>query len=134
MIRDYIQGDIDRIEANQYTLLENIKAFIDAPSMKKIVLENDGIKAIVCFFEYHPTCYEGFFVISDKIGLSDIKHLKILLKQLIIQYKPSRLQTTSEDCPIINKWMQFMDFELEGTRKKYMYGKDFKMWSIINGN
>lgn len=133
MIRDYIQGDIDKIKANQYALIDNIKAFIDSPNMHKVVLEDGEIKAIVCFFEYHPTCWEGFFVICDDMGLNDIKHLKVLLNQLIMKFKPSRLQTTSEDCPIINKWMKFMGFELEGTRKKYMYDKDFKMWSIING-
>ncbi len=131
MIREYQDGDIDRINVNKFALINEIKMFIDNPNMHKVVLENNGIKVITCFFEYHPECYDGFFVVSDDIGLNDIKHLRILLKELIMQYKPKRLQTTSEDCPIINKWMEFMGFTKEGTRKKYMYDKDFNMWSIL---
>lgn len=133
MIRDYIDGDIDKIKVNQFTNIDDIKVYIDNPNIKKIVLEDKDIKAITCFFEYHKDCWEGFFIISENMDLYNIKQLKLLLKKLMMQYKPVRLQTTSLDCPKINKWMKFMEFELEGTKRKFMDGKDYKMWSIIDG-
>ena len=132
MIRDYEIGDILKIKANSF-VFENTKSFIENEKIEKYVLDDGEIVGIAGFMEYHPTCYEGFFILRENLSIDNIKQLKKLLNSLIIAYKPSRLQTTSEDCETINRWMKFLGFECEGTRKKYMYGKDFKMWSITNG-
>ena len=49
----------------------------------------------------------------------------------INKIKPDRLQTDSIDHPTINKLHKFYGMELEGQRKKFIYGKDINMWGRV---
>lgn len=132
MIREYRNGDIDKLNANTYSQLGSYKDVVDGDIVQKLTLEDNGkVIAIIGMFNYWENNWIGFFLIDKDIKPRNIKELKRTLYKLIEEKKPARLETNSMDCPTINKWMKFMGFECEGTRRKFMYDKDYKMWSII---
>jgi hypothetical protein len=67
------------------------------------------------------------------MNMRDGIEVKKFLQDMIVKYNPVRIETTSLDMPKLNKWHSFLGFKCEGTKRKYFAGKDYKMWSIVNG-
>lgn len=131
MIRDYLNGDIDKIKANEFSRAGEYKQALENYRIQKLTLEDNGVMAIIGMYNYWGDNWDGFFLMSKDIKTKHVKSLKKVTKDLILIKNMKRLETCSEDCTTINRWMKFLGFECEGTRKKYMHDKDFKLWSIL---
>lgn len=136
MIREYQDGDINGMELNGLTLGINKDEFIALlPQLNAVsVVSNNSVKVIIAFYEYDEKCYYGFILASKEMSISDGKEVKRYIDNKMKELKALRLETTSLDNDILNKWHLFLGFELEGTKRKYFNGKDYKMWGRLNGN
>ena len=134
MMREYKEGDVFKVETNEFSIVPDLSA-LESPIIEKYTQESNGkITAIVAIHEYWKDCYETGFILGKELNLSEIKELETFAENAIITRKPTRVQTSSIDCPVINRWMEFMGFECEGIKRKFMFRKDYKMWSRINGD
>ena len=130
MIRDYIKGDMDKLKPNEFSNFSGFKNILLNPKIEKITIENDGkIEFIIGMYNYWGDCWNGFFLLDEQP--SNIKEIKNCFDMLVLTKKPQRVETYSEDCKIINRWMEFLGFTCEGLKKKYMYNKDYRMWSML---
>ena len=128
MIREFENGDIDRLKANKYSDAEQHKHVILRDDVEKLTLEDNGeVVAIIGMYNYWGRNWYGFFLMKDGVELSHIKELKRIMFELINIKGMLRLETLSEDCPVINRWMEFLGFDCEGTKRQYINGKDYKM-------
>lgn len=136
MIRDYVDEDLDLIDLNEYSEPERVT---NRESFREIlkqwhsftVYNDKGIEAILCYIEYHPGCYKAFILAGKVISMQISRQIKRFLHRMAIEMKATRLETESQDCEMLNRWHRFLGFELEGTKRKYMRGCDYNVWSMI---
>lgn len=133
----YIESDIDNMKFNHWgrilknsKCLRNIKAYLE--NSYSYTIYDDKPVAILSFHEYDKDKYDGCIIADedfDKNPKYAIK-MKWLINRLVKDFKPERIQTTSEDSPALNKWHEFLGFELE---KKDYYVKNrikYNLWGM----
>jgi hypothetical protein len=92
----------------------------------------DGlVEVIMCFRNYWGTCWAGFLLISQNLSLGSAKELKRHLEEGMVKRNATRLQTDSQAVDILRKWHRFLGFDLEGTRKKMIFNKDYDAWALM---
>lgn len=134
MIRAYSGIDLRRIKANGYSDTRDLGFIFDDPDFYKSTLEDDStgeIAAIVCWKAYWEKNYVAFLLISQDIKPIHARALRKYIHQGTIDFDMRRLQTDSVDCDELNRWHQFLGFDLEGIRKKMILGKDYAMWAML---
>lgn len=133
-IRPFEVGDANYIDHNGLT--NGVERF-SLEEMSKITphtytLTDDGRPyVLICFFEYTDNCYNGFFVCDKDMKPRHAIKLKKFIDATAKWLKAKRLETTSLDCDILNRWHKFLGFEKEGTKRKYYGGKDYNIWGRL---
>jgi len=134
--RDFRKEDISGFIQNGYTLGLNMSDLPDLLNHYEIyTLEDNGkAVAIAAFMEYGERLYNGFLFISSDMTARHGVIIRKFIWDNIKKRDAIRLETTSIDCPKLNAWHDFLGFTCEGVRRKYYDGKDFRMWSIVDGH
>ena len=123
---------LDAIVTNEFSDFEQHRSIIMLPNTLKFTLAKRGV--VVCIlacFQYAPDKYMGFLLASDYLTASDGKDVREFVKETFLSYNMDRLETLSVACEQIDRWHEFLGFELEGTKKRYLGDKDYNMWGLI---
>jgi hypothetical protein len=133
MIREFIEDDLSRIKLNDFGDGDLIKKLMPAIKIcEGWTLEKDGVvKAILFYRNYAEKNYEGFLVCSMTMNAFDGQEIKEFIYKLRERLDIKRIETLSLDCEELNKWHKFLGFECEGTKRKFLKNKDYKMWAIV---
>lgn len=101
------------------------------------IIENDLIIGIIGYYEMWPGCLEVWAFPSihvDRYAMLYLRTVKRYLNQIAEDFKPRRIQSTSFDDDLHNRWMRFLGFTNEtpnGMRNWSVLGQTFNLWSII---
>lgn len=134
MIREFANVDARRIKANEFSNPVNLGfVFHDDHFYKFTLVDENEVKAIICFARYWKNNFVAFFLISEDISISDIKELKRFIYDAAIDFEADRIQTESIAEEKIDKWHKFLGFKLEGRKEKMVYNKDYHCWAILKG-
>jgi len=136
MIRLYKNGDLDKIECNEYTdtslFGDKLKLILDKYST--YVVEDNGENiAIMSFHEYTDYCYSGFFICSKKFDGQHARQFKRFIDDYVKDFTVKRIETFSRDIDTINRMHEFLGFKCVGKKTKFFKDKDYKIWEIIYG-
>jgi len=133
MIREFIEEDLSKIELNNFgdgDLVNKLKSILKM--YEGWTLEKEGIiKAIIFYRNYAEKNYEGFLVCSVFMNGFDGQEIKDFIYQLKDRLGVKRIETLSLDCEELNKWHKFLGFICEGTKRKFLKDRDYKMWAMI---
>jgi hypothetical protein len=132
MIREFTEEDLSNIELNDFgdgDLLTKLKSVLKM--YEGWTLEKEGIiKAILFYRNYAEQNYEGFLVCSLFMNGFDGQEIKDFIYQLRDRLGVKRIETLSLDCEELNKWHKFLGFTCEGTKRKFLKDKDYRMWAM----
>lgn len=136
MIREFIERDLKEIKENGFTNMSIIGD--DTPSFlinigASTLIDGDIPIIIIGFLEYTKSCYTAFLICSKDMTAKHARELKKFLFNIADILKAKRLETTSLDCDILNRWHKFLGFTLEGTKIKYCDDKDYNIWGMLWG-
>lgn len=143
--REYKKEDIENIKLNDMfnDLVLNNENYAELlvgsiNSARCFTLEEKGeVIFIWGFTEYAKGHYNIFLIPSvyfRKYMLSICRFCKNKFKYYLDLEETKRIGTMSIDCDILNRWHKFLGFIQEGTLKRFIYGKDYIMWRMLNGN
>lgn len=136
-VYEYIEKDIDSMKFNHWArflkskkALKSIKRYLS--QAHSYTLFDKKPIAILAFDEYEKGKFDGCIIADECFGDNPkyaIK-MKILIKYVIKKFEMKRVQTTSEDSEELNKWHQFLGFNLE--KKDYWEYKGIKhnLWGM----
>jgi hypothetical protein len=137
MIREARTSDFNRMEPNEFCEMDNYSCFIDDASFGKYAQIDDETGHVVCIVIFRPYWGNNFntaLMMSKHFEIGHAKELKLFIKDAMMIFHADRIQTDSQDCDLLNRWHKFLGFVEEGIKKNYLYGKDYKMWGIVNGH
>lgn len=131
MIRQFEMMDVRRLKPNEFSKPKDVMFVFDDDSFYKNTMEDDNgrVLCIIGFKRYWQNNFVGFFLLSEEIEPIHARELKRFIDNAMIDMEADRLQTDSVSCLTLDKWHRFLKFELEGVRKKMLYGKDYKLWA-----
>ena len=133
MIRDFIATDIENIEVKHpedRDILRNFMTSLETYEGKTLQ-KGATIKAIMFYRNYAEQNYDGFIVCSKYLTAFDSRDIKRFMETLKAEKGIRRIETLSLDIPTINKWHEFLGMTCEGVKKRFLNGKDYRMWSIL---
>lgn len=130
MIRPYKNGDEDRLKANEFSKIDNIKdVFLDDTFVKHTLEDKEEIKCIICWKQYAPKQYAIFFLMPEGIEFRHARALKRFLDDAILKLMPKSCITYSVNCDMLNRWHVFFGFKQQ--RKNLSDVADgFNKWLI----
>ena len=129
MIRDFIYGDQDKLEANEFSCFEGLPDVFKDDAYAKFTLEDEGeIKCIICFTDHGAGRFAAFFLMPDGVGLKHARALKRFIHAKAIVYGAKMILTYSLDCDLINRWHRFLGFSTYNAI--VADGKTFNKWVI----
>lgn len=130
MIRQFYISDLKKIKENRFSgSVDAEEAFSHADYFKNSLVDDAGVLCIIAFRCYWGKNYQCFLTMSDRFNALHARELKRFVDDAMHDFGADRLQTDSIAHPVLDRWHQFFGFELEGTRKKLLYGQDFRMWA-----
>ena len=130
MIRDFIDGDQDRLEANEFSDISGVEdVFSDDNYIKYTLEDDDEIKCIMCWYEHRKDHYAIFFLMPNGVGFSHARQIKRFLKNQEQFLNPKTCTTYSVDCDVLNRWHEFFGFTKEGDGV-IIEDKKFNKWII----
>jgi len=134
MIREFIDKDLFEIEVNnsfgEGDLMEKLKPVI--AMYEGWTFENHGaVKAILFYRAYAPQHYEGFLVCSVYMSAFDGQEIREYIRKLADKLDIRRIETLSLDCDELNRWHRFLGFVCEGTKCRFLNGRNYRMWAIL---
>lgn len=133
-IRNYVKGDASLIEPNKYSS-DNVNSIIRGDPLIKYTLEKDGRPVcIVAFIEYADKCFNAMIAADASFGAADAVVLRKSILDRMETTEWDRLQTISVNDKLIDRFHKFLGFSKEGVLRKFMSGKDYSVWSIVNGS
>ena len=130
--------EIREHELNTILTVDDLESKLD--NLQKVcntgTMVYDGrILGVMGFFEMWKGVCEVWILPSKYVaqyGLAFAKKVKQNLKQLKEVHGMHRIQTTTLDDEIHNRWMLWLGFKCEGTLKNYsIHKQDYKMWSEV---
>lgn len=120
------------IVPNEFTDIEALENILSCGAYDSYsLIENGEVKVILCFYKYHADNYSIFIMASQNMNSRDAIKMKRLLEDAKRLLPIERLETTSEDCDKLNRWHYFLGFHVEGVKRRFLHGKDYKMWAIV---
>lgn len=138
MIRCFKKEDIHKLELNEYHGIDAIGATLDqyAAYLLKFhswTLEYEGkVQCILSTNELVPGTYMSGILLSKDFNPICAKEVKKFIHEYVIpHFNMTRLETDSVDCEVLNRWHEFLGFTSEGVKRKYLNGKDYRIWSIV---
>ena len=136
MIRKYKDGDLEKLEPNEYVDLdlfgERLKDILDNYETSILEEKEENI-AIISFREYTAFCYTAFFICSKKITAKHMHDIRNFVQGLIKDFSVKRVETLCLNNKAINSMMLYLGFTLEGTKRKFFKDTDYNMWGYVNG-
>ncbi len=127
--------DIGRINLNDFSPVDNYGWVLDNDEYQKFsLIEGDTVFVIVCFRNYWGKNYEAFILASNDIRRRHIIKFRDMIHKAMIEMDIDRIHTTSRACEKLDKWHEFLGLTCEGVHRKFMYGIDYKTWSILRGD
>ena len=135
MIRKFRYTDLNGVTFNEFFHEDNYTFLRDGFFEKYSHFNELGeLTCIMICYKYWGDNWVVSFAGTDKFSFKYAKEIKLAMIDLILIKGADRVQTDSVDCKSLNRWHKFLGFEFEGTRKNLMYGKDYNMWGMQNGN
>lgn len=133
MMKEFNIRDLGAFIPNEYSNPDEIfPLFQDARYTVRTLWGDDGmVQAIICFRNYWGRCWSCFVLISDKFAPANAARIRGLIQQYMKEQKAMRLETVSRADETLHKWHQFLGFTHEGIKRKYMFGKDYDCWAIV---
>lgn len=133
MIRPFENLDLRRLKPNEFSEPYDMDFIFGDPETIKFsqVDDKSEVLCIMASKRYWQDNWLGFFLISQNYRPSYAKELKKFFHQGLIDMGAKRIQTDSVACPLLDKWHRFLNFELEGTRRKMIHGKDYNLWGMV---
>ncbi len=127
--------DSRRLKANEFSDASDMAWVFKDEGFDKHTMEDDEgrVLCIICFKKYWQDNYLAFLLISKEMTALHARALKSWIFGAMMDLRMKRVQTDSVDCPVINRWHEFLGFTLEGTRAKMLFDKDYKMWAFVKG-
>ncbi len=132
----HINFDKYPICKNNITLLH---AMFEA-GITKVILDDIGkALAIICVYMYHEGVAGVFIVpgieahtIKKRQFISGVLSLREELENIVRENKIRRIESLTMDDKKHNRWMEYLGFLAEGTKRSYgVNGEDFIMWSRL---
>lgn len=132
MIKDFTMKDLGYFVPNEHSNPDNVLDQLCSPEFVVLSLWHDGmVQAILVFKNYWGDCWHGFFLIAEGFPIKCAIFLKRFVHATMEKLNASRLQTDSVACDVLNKWHEWLGFELEGCKEKMMFGRDYNMWALM---
>lgn len=127
MIREFTIADLDTFQPNEFSLPDNISYVFEDGYWWNYVIENHGIKAIICFKENKPGEWATFALISKYFNAKDSLEMRNFMRRAEEVLKPKKLWTISKMIPKTNRWHQFFGFNFE--RVQIFQGEAYNLWA-----
>ena len=89
------------------------------------------VAAIGAYRKYWGACWEGFFLISKEFEPKYAAQLRNLIQSHLVVNRVQRLQTESVAHEKLREWHKFLGFTLEGTKRKFMFNRDYDSYAIV---
>lgn len=132
MIRKFHKSDLNNIKCNQFSTTEgDAEDILHADYYKNTLVDGADVLCIIAFRRYWERNFIAFMMVSDDIRPVHARELKEYIRLAMIDFECERLQTSSIKCETLDRWHRFLGFELEGTQRKLIFGKDFNMWAMF---
>lgn len=132
MIKDFEISDLSNFEPNKFSVYEEFEKVFQDDNILKYTCHSEGkVEAIIGFFPYCGNAWSFFVLFSKDFKSIYLKELKKFYILCIEKIQPDRVATDSLDLDFNNKLHRMFGLELEGTRKRHMYGQDMNMWGKI---
>jgi hypothetical protein len=136
MIREYLDGDLDVMDYNKW-----VHEHIREESFKKLINSCEAFTlfdpdtgeniAVIAYKPYTDRCYVTFTVCSKRFNAKFAKEFKRFVVRGRDILQALRYETISKARPEINRFHEFLDFKLEGTKRKYFDGEDYNIWGWV---
>ena len=134
---DYMEHDLDLIRFNHWCrILKNTKCL---RNMKEYLREAHSYTlyderpiAILAFHKYNDGMYDGCIIADEDFGKNPkyAIRMKKLIEQVVKHFNMKRVQTTSEDSPVLDKWHTFLGFKLEKKDALIKRGIHYNLWGM----
>ena len=132
MIEVFHKDDLKAFAPNRYSDALDVLYAIDGANWLKWSLKDKGkVEAIIMAAEYHPRCYVAFFLIAKDFRARNAVKLREFVHSTKESLNVLRIQTDSQDDPVLNGWHEYLGFTMEGVRKKLMFGRDYRSWALV---
>lgn len=138
MIREFRKQDVFDIKFNQFAEIESIGMTIDqyGEMLEKFtswtLVHDDKVQCILSISEFFNGTYTSGILFSADFNPICAREVKKFIHNYVLkEFRMIRLETESVDCDELNKWHKFLGFESEGVKRKYLNGKNYRIWSII---
>ena len=132
MFREFNLKDLDKFEPNKLSDYEDYKEiFYAEQAFKYVYSKGQKVLAIIIFMPYWENNWCFFVLFSKDFKAAYLRDLKNFFELCIEKIRPDRLVTDSVDIDFNNKLHKLFGFNLEGTRRRHMYGQDINMWGRI---
>lgn len=133
MIKPFTITDLGSFIPNEFSDPDLVLEFLASPMCEVQTLwgDDDMVQTIMCCRPYWNNCWMGFFLIAKDFKLTAIRTLRMAIWDGMKRHNAVRLQTESVSTSELRAWHKILGFELEGVRKKMMYGRDYDCWGIV---
>lgn len=131
MIELFKTSDLKDFQPNEFSKPEDLPAIVGNPGWQKFTYwVNEKVECIICFWEVEPRIFGAFFLISRNFKVLWAKNLKRFIYSKALELKASSIISFGADCEIINKWHEFLGFELVGNKCAEIGNKTFNRWEV----
>lgn len=135
MIRDFLKDDFSKIKANEFFArgVVSDEQFIEMLESYYVwTLEHKGnVVCIIMINHFIDNIYHCGLVFSEDFEPICARELKrFIYGHVIPVFKPRRLETESLDVKVLNRWHNFLGFNKDGTKRNYIKGRTYNIWSI----
>lgn len=89
------------------------------------------VRAFLCVRNYWGRCWTGFILMATTFTPQNALELRELILQEMVVRRAVRLETLSQTNERLRKWHEFLGFTLEGTKRKFMFDKDYDCFAIV---
>jgi len=134
MMREFVEDDLQKIELKDFGEGDLLSKMLPVIRMYEgTTLEEKGaVKAILFYRAYAEGHYEGFLVCAVGMTAFDGQKVKEFIYELKNGLGIKRIETLSIDSEELNRWHKFLGFVCEGTKKRFLKGKDYNMWALLS--
>jgi len=126
MIRDFDKRDLDGFKPNEFSNPADISFVFDDDAWWLYTLENNGIKAIICFREGDDKEWGIFALISELFTARDSVEMRAFIKRAEAALKPKKVWTISLPIPSTDRWHKWLGFTFD--KVKEFNGINYNMW------
>lgn len=131
MIRPFTIKDLEHFYPNDFSRIDDFTILTNPLYCVQTQVLHDRVQAIIVFRNYWGRCWSGFLLIATDYSLRCSVELKRFLHQAMRDLNAQRFQTESLCHPTIKAWHEWLGFTWEGTKKKFIFDRDYDCWAIV---